>query len=91
MSHLTEAVERLRILVNDPTHALTTEWLADQCGCEPQNMRRALAGELDSLPDGNHQFLFELDKSIRNDPNRGARLDDLVAELPVGRPRKHVL
>lgn len=32
MSHLTEAVERLRILVNDPTHALTAEWLADQCG-----------------------------------------------------------
>lgn len=90
MSHLSEAVERLRILVNDPTHALTAEWLAEQCGCEVTHMRRALAGELDSLPDGNHQFLFELDKSIRNDPSNGARPDALVANLSVGRPRKQV-
>jgi len=90
MSHLSDAIERLRILVNDPTHALTTDWLADQCGCDTTDMRQALSGELDHLPDGNHQFLFEMDKSIRNDPSHGANPDELVARLDVGRPRKHV-
>lgn len=89
MSHLSESIEQLRILANDPTHALTANWLAEQCGCEPESMRRALGGELNFLPDGNHQFIFELAKSIREDPGRAANLDDTVANLPAGKPRKH--
>lgn len=90
MTHLTDAIERLRILVHDPAHALTSDWLAEQCGCSVSDIRYALSGDLNRLPDGNHQFLFELDKAIRSDPSHGARPDELVAHLTVGRPRKAV-
>lgn len=85
MSHLSESLERLRILINDPTHPLSADWLAAQCGCDPVSLRRALAGELAFLPDGNHQFMFELAKAIREDPDNGADLDTILANLPVVR------